>query len=137
MNDSEGFPKAKIRTTNKIYTIQRQTFREWFNWMGHSLLRPTHSITINKSKMKGIGNIYVALYIHGMSNKLLSKTSQIYFHACPMLSALKIIHPNTAKKKVKSICPVSLNVGKIRPSATWLVYFRFLPVRIRGRNKIA
>ena len=54
-----------------------------------------------------------------------------------MLSALKIIHPNTAKKNVSSICPASLKVGRMRPSATWLVYFRFLPVNIKGRNKMA
>ena len=54
-----------------------------------------------------------------------------------MLSALKIIHPITAKKKVKSICPVSFKVGKILPSATWLVYLRFLPVRMSGRNRMA
>ena len=54
-----------------------------------------------------------------------------------MLSALKIIHPNTAKKNVKSICPVSFNVGKSRPSATWFVYLRFFPVNINGKNKTA
>ena len=54
-----------------------------------------------------------------------------------MFSALKIIHPITAKKNVKSICPVSFNVGKMRPSAIWFVYLRFLPVNIRGKNKTA
>ena len=54
-----------------------------------------------------------------------------------MLSALKIIHPITAKKKVKSIWPVSFSVGKNLPSATWFVYFLFLPVKMSGRNKSA
>ena len=81
--------------------------------------------------------MYVVLYIHGALNRLLLKTPQTYSHACPMLSDLKIIHPNTANKKVNSICPISFSVGKIRPSAIWLVYLRFLPIKIRGKNSMA
>ncbi len=69
--------------------------------------------------------------------KFTSHIPQTYSQAIPILSALKIIHPITAKKNVKSICPVSFKVGKSRPSATWLVYLRFLPVNIRGKNKTA
>ena len=54
-----------------------------------------------------------------------------------MLSALKIIHPITAKKKVRSICPISLSEGSHLPSATWFVYLRFLPVNINGKNNMA
>ena len=76
-------------------------------------------------------------YIKGVLKILTLNTPQTYSQAIPILSALKIIHPITAKKNVKSICPVSFKVGKSRPSATWFVYFRFLPVNIRGKNKMA
>ena len=80
---------------------------------------------------------FVPTYKNGISNKLPLKNPHTYSQTIPMLSALKIIHPNTAKKKVKSIWPVSFTVGKNLPSATWLVYLRFLPVRISGRKSKA
>ena len=73
----------------------------------------------------------------GAVNKLVLHIPQKNSQACPMLSALKIIHPNTAKKKVKSICPASFKVGKILPSAIWFVYLRFFPVKIKGKNRMA
>ena len=39
--------------------------------------------------------------------------------------------------KVRSICKASRQVGRMRPSATWLVYLRFAPRRISGRNNSA
>ena len=73
----------------------------------------------------------------GMETRLRLQIAQIYSQACPIVSALKIIHPTTARKNVKSICPVSFMVGRTRPSATWFVYLRFFPVNINGKNKMA
>ena len=73
----------------------------------------------------------------GMVKMLALQIPHIYSQACPIVSALKIIHPITAKKKVRSICPTSLNEGSHLPSATWFVYLRFFPVKMSGRNNKA
>ena len=100
-----------------------------------SFLRCDHSTTnIMVIKMTLLNAIF---FLMKTINKLTSNIPQTYSQAIPILSALKIIHPITAKKNVKSICPVSFIVGNNRPSATWFVYLRFFPVSIKGKKRIA
>ena len=66
-----------------------------------SFPRCNHSTTnIMVIKMTLLNAIY---FLMKTANKLTSHIPQTYSQAIPILSALKIIHPNTAKKNVKSI----------------------------------
>ena len=91
-----------------------------------------HSIITTNNKL-----FFVPTYMKGNLNKLPLTIPQKYSHAIPIFSALKIIHPITAKKNVSNICPVSFSVGNHLPSATWFVYLRFFPVKMSGRKRIA
>ena len=100
-----------------------------------SLWRFSHS-TIRRMPIKKIVRFKPPMTI-GMDNIDKEILCAIKFHASAMLWERKIIQPMTTRAKVKSICKVSRQVGRRRPSATWLVYLRFAPRRISGRNNNA
>ena len=99
------------------------------------LSRCNHSTNnIRQTKMTSRKAVFLNI---GVAKMLALHIPQTYSQAIPMFSALKMIHPITAKKKVSCICPTSFSEGNHLPSATWFVYLRFFPVNIRGKNKTA
>ena len=133
---SPNLPKQQIEKTTIM--VIRYLIQYCFNNLNSnpcSFLRCSHST--NNMKPMYMTSLKAIFLNTGMVKILKLQIKQTYSQAIPMLSALKIIHPNTANKNVKNICPASFKVGKMRPSATWFVYLRFFPVRISGRKRMA
>lgn len=122
--------KYMLHRTNADFGRESKSNPWFFSRCNHS--------TDNIIKIEPINtqNVLIVRY-QGIQKRLLSAIPQMYSQACPILCALKIIHPNIAKKNVSNIWPVSLHDGRNLPLATWFVYFRFFPVKIKGRNRTA
>ncbi len=100
----------------------------FFSLCNHST---TNIINIKQEFVGYWKRVYDARHISVLNNETM------YCQASVMVSARNMIQPNITSKNVTIIIHISFTLGNNLLSATTLVYLRFLPKRISGKNSKA